>query len=66
MKTVEEIEAEFRKDMQELLSKYQAELVITDDGKPYGMHSPILRIEMEGAYDHDNNKQVLPYVDFEW
>jgi hypothetical protein len=66
MITAEEREAEFRKDMQELLNKHQVELIITDDGKPYGMHSPILRIEMDEAYDIDNDKLVLPYVEFEW
>lgn len=64
MKTRAEREAEFRKDLQELLLKHGAELHITDDGKPCGMHSSICRVEMEGSYDYDNDTMVLPYTEF--
>jgi len=63
MKTKAEREAEFRKDLQELLNKHKAELNITDDGKPYGMHSAICRVEMDGSYDYD--KPILPYAEFD-
>lgn len=64
MKTSAEREFEFRKDLQKLLNKHSAELNITDDGKPYGMHSAVCIVEMEGSYDYDNDNPVLPYTEF--
>lgn len=64
MKTQADREAEFRKDLRELLLKHNAELNITDDGKSFGMHSAICRVEMEGSYDYDNDKMILPYTEF--
>lgn len=64
MKTIAEREAEFRADLLELLNKHSARIVVTDDGKPFGMHSAICRIEMEGSFDYENCKPVLPYAEF--
>jgi hypothetical protein len=65
MKTKEEREAEFRKDLQKLLLKHSAELNITDDGKPYGMHKSVVRVEMDGSYDYEKGVAVLPYTEFD-
>ena len=63
MKTAIEREAEFRKDLQALLNKHGAELNITDDGKPYGMHRAVCRVEMDGIYE--NGCTVLEYAEFD-
>ena len=39
MRTPKEREDAFRRDLAALLAKHKAELEITDDGKPYGLHS---------------------------
>ncbi len=65
MKTAAELEAEFRRDLLEFLTSRNAELNITDDGKPYGMHSPVCRVEIEGLFDCENNEQISPYVEFD-
>lgn len=43
----------FMQDLQKLLNKHKAELQITDDGKPYGMHSPVANVCLD------------PYLEFE-
>lgn len=48
MKSKEQLEKDFRKDLALLLKKHNAEMDITDDGKPYGMHSPIVTIYIAG------------------
>ena len=55
MKTKKQLEEEFRKDFQTLLEKHNAEIEITDDDKPYGMHSAIVVITIPNKYDNDNN-----------
>lgn len=45
---------EFIKEFVDLLRKYKAELHITDDNRPYGMHSAIARLSFEDPYEeHD-------------
>lgn len=63
-KQEQEREAEFRKDLRKLLEKHSASLNIKDDGKPYGMHSAICVVEMEGSYDYQNGGYIEPYVEF--
>lgn len=63
MKTSNEIESNFRKDLEELLLKYKAEMDITDDGRPYGMHSGIVRMSISGEWDKDGNV-VSEYTEF--
>lgn len=53
MKTAKEREAHFRRELAELLQKHGAELQVTDDGRPYGMHSGVCRISMDGKWDAD-------------
>lgn len=60
-----EREAAFRAALDELCKKHGAELELTDDGKPYGMHSPVLFISMVGEYDKDGNT-IKEYCNFDW
>jgi hypothetical protein len=46
-------ESDFRDDLKELLDKHCARLVITDDGKPYGLHSPVLMVEIDTDDDFE-------------
>ena len=55
MKTSKQCEEEFRKDLAELLAKHNAELTMTDDGRPWGMHSGICIVTMYGKYDEEGN-----------
>lgn len=55
MKTAQQREEEFRKDLAELLAKHGAEMDITDDGRPWGMHSGVCHITMYGKYDEEGN-----------
>lgn len=50
-----ERETAFRRDLAGLLEKHKAELSITDDGKPYGMHSPEAWVSMDAEWDTDGN-----------
>lgn len=56
-------EAAFREDFAELLAKHSAELIITDDGKPYGLHRPIVVIGLNG-YWGENGSKHMDYVEF--
>lgn len=51
VKTAKQREEEFRADMKALLEKHHAEIDVTDDGRPYGMHSGVCRVTMDGKYD---------------
>jgi hypothetical protein len=41
-----------------------AELEVTDDGKPYGLHSGVLRITMQSVFEGD--ECVKEFCEFEW
>lgn len=51
MVTAKEREIAFRKELQKLLDKHGAELTITDDGKPYGLHSGACLVSMDSTWD---------------
>ena len=44
-------ESDFREDLEAVLDKHCARLVITDDGKQFGLHSPVLMIEIDAGDD---------------
>jgi hypothetical protein len=50
MKTAEQRKEEFMQELQQLCIKHQCELSLSDNGKPYGMHSPILVMCFDGIY----------------
>lgn len=49
--------------MAALLEKHKAELEITDDGKPYGLHSAEAVVTMMGEWDEAGN-QTAEYTEF--
>ena len=63
MQTPKEREDAFRRDLAELLAKHKAELEITDDRKPYGLHSGEAVVTMMSEYDEDGN-QTAEYTEF--
>ena len=64
MKTAEEREADFRREFAALLEKHGAELDITDDGKPHGLHNGIARVSMASIWDRDADKLLADYAEF--
>lgn len=64
MLTSKEREESFRKDLDKLLKKHKAEIEVTDDGKPYGLHSAICKIYLDGVYDKDTHECIAEYTDF--
>lgn len=63
MKTAAEREAAFREDFEALLKRHKAEFDVTDDGRPYGMHSGVAEITMSGEWDEDGS-QTAEYAEF--
>ena len=63
MKTAKEREADFLRDLDALLKKHGAEILVTDDGKAYGMHSGIAEVTMDSEWDADGN-QLAEYTAF--
>lgn len=64
MKTAKEREDAFRRDLAELLQKHGAELQVTDDGRPYGLHSGVCRISMYGKWNADG-EPMEEYAEFD-
>lgn len=60
MKTAEQRKTEFLQELRQLCFKHKCELSLSDDGKPYGMHSPIMVLSFEDCYDDNGN-----FVEFE-
>lgn len=63
MKTQQEREEAFRRDLQTLLANHGAELEITDDGKDYGLHEGIAIVTMKSQWD-DAGNQIAEYTEF--
>ena len=55
-------EAAFRADFAALLAKHGAELEVTDDGKPYGLHNGVAIISMQGIWA--DGEQTAEYTEF--
>lgn len=51
--TNEEREKAFREAIARVCTEFKAEIQITDDGKPYGMHSPIMRVTFDTIVEND-------------
>lgn len=45
-----ERQTRFCKDLQELLEFHQAEFNLTDNGRGYGLHTPVLEVHMNTVY----------------
>lgn len=63
MKTAKERESAFLQDLYALLKTHGAEIIVTDDGRPYGMHSGIAEVTMDSEWDTDGN-QLAEYTEF--
>jgi hypothetical protein len=63
MKTAAEREAAFRADFEELLKRHKAEFDVTDDGRPYGLHSGVAEVTMISEYDGQGN-QTAEFAQF--
>jgi hypothetical protein len=64
MKTVQQKKSDFLQELRQLCFKYRCELSLSDDGKPYGMHSPIMVLSFEGVYS-DSGDVIEEYGEFE-
>jgi hypothetical protein len=64
MRTAAQREADFRADFAELLKKHGAEFEVTDDGKPWGMHSGVARVSMQQEWAADGTLRA-DYAEFE-
>ena len=42
---------EFLAELRALLAKYDCELVAGDDGEPYGLATPLIRVEFNHPYE---------------
>ena len=62
MKTSKEREAEFRKELAELLAKHNAEMEITDDEKEYGFQSGVCEITLNGVWK--DGEEVEQFTQF--
>lgn len=62
MITKEHREAAFRRELDELFESWGAEWELTDDRKPYGFHSPVFAINIDGVYNM--NECVAEYTSF--
>lgn len=59
----DEREAAFREAFTRLLLEHGAEYDLTDDGRPWGMHSPVFRITMTPKWN-DAGDLTLEYTEF--
>lgn len=64
MKTKEQRRDEFFAELKQLMEKHGAELQLTDDGKPYGLHRPLVLLSFNGEYTNDGDV-ILEFGDFE-
>lgn len=64
MITAEQRKTAFIQELRQLCFKHKCEMSISDDGKSYGMHSPILVLSFDGVYS-DNNETLEEYGCFE-
>lgn len=52
MKTSAQRKEEFLAELQQLCYKHSCEMMLSDDGKGYGMHSPIIVLSFDGEYNY--------------
>lgn len=63
MKTATQRKEEFLAELQELCYKHRCEIMLSDDHRPYGMHSPIVVLSFDGVYN--NGETVEEFGEFE-
>lgn len=65
MVTAKEREIAFRKDLQELLDKHGAHLIITYDGEPYNIeHAGVCIIEMDSVWNSTTRDCAKEFTEF--
>ena len=64
MVTAKEREDAFRKELQELLDKHGAEITITDDVKPYGLHSGACLVSMDSTWNSVTGDCAKEFTEF--
>lgn len=64
MKTAEQRKEEFLSELQQLCIKHKCEMSISDDGRPYGMHSPTIVLAFDGVSSPDGDV-IEQYGEFE-
>lgn len=61
----EQREQAFRDAIAKVCAEFNAEIQITDDGKPYGMHSPIMSVTMDTIRNSDD-EIIVDFFSFVW
>jgi hypothetical protein len=64
MRTKEARRDTFLAELKALMETHGAELELTDDGKPYGLHSPRILLSFDGEYTKDG-EVIAEYGEFE-
>ncbi len=64
MITAEQREMKFREELKDLLDRNGADLEVTDDRRPWGLHSGVCNIVMTSIYD-DQGKLMADSAEFE-
>jgi len=64
MITKQEVEAEFRKDLQELLKKYKAEIHLEEISTGGYYTSPQITVYVDGEYDPETLEWTREYCSF--
>lgn len=62
--TAEAREKAFRDAFARLCKEHGAEIEVTDDGKPNGMHRGVLRVTMQSVFEGD--ECVQEFCEFDW
>lgn len=65
MKTATQRKEEFLAELQQLCYKHRCEIMLSDDGKGYGMHSPVLNLSFDGLYDSGETIEEYGYFELD-
>jgi hypothetical protein len=61
---LQKIEQEFRKELQSLLDKYDAEIHLDQRGKAY-MEYDVIQVTLNEKYDKESYKRLRPRIEFD-
>lgn len=64
MKTAVQRKIDFLKELHQLCIKHKCEMSLSDDGRPYGMHSPTIVLAFDVVYTPDGDV-IEQYGEFE-
>ncbi len=60
----QKIEQEFRKELQSLLDKYDAEIHLDQRGKAY-MEYDVIQVTLNEKYDKESYERIRPMIEFD-